>query len=51
MQYLLAKEKDLNSIYELVQGTIKEIYKKYYTEEVVDFFVCIIGLKILNLTF
>lgn len=38
MQYLLAKEKDLNSIYELVQGTIKEIYKKYYTEEVVEFF-------------
>ena len=38
MEYISAKEKDIDTVYELVQDTIKTIYPKYYPTEVVDFF-------------
>lgn len=38
MTYELAKAEDLQTIYEVVQHTIKTIYPKYYPTEVVDFF-------------
>ncbi len=38
MEYIKAKEKDIDAVYELVQETIKTIYPKYYPTEVVDFF-------------
>lgn len=38
MIYELAKIDDLQTIYDVVQHTIKTIYPKYYPIEVVDFF-------------
>ena len=38
MLYELAKTEDLQTVYEIVQHTIKTIYPKYYPAEVVDFF-------------
>ncbi len=38
MIYELAKIDDLETVYDLVQRTIKAIYPKYYPAEVVDFF-------------
>ena len=38
MIYELAKQEDLQAVYDVVQHTIKEIYPKYYSLEVVDFF-------------
>ena len=38
MIYELAKTEDLQSVYDVVQHTIKTIYPKYYPTEVVDFF-------------
>lgn len=38
MIYELAKTADLQSVYDVVQQTIKAIYPKYYPAEVVDFF-------------
>lgn len=38
MIYELATIKDLQTVYDVVQHTIKTIYPKYYPTEVVDFF-------------
>ncbi len=38
MIYELAKIEDLQTVYDIVQRTIKTIYPKYYPAEVVDFF-------------
>lgn len=38
MMYELAKIEDLETVYEIVQHTIKTIYPKYYPAEVVKFF-------------
>lgn len=38
MEYIQATENDLEQIVILVQETIKTIYPKYYSKEVVDFF-------------
>lgn len=38
MIYELAKEDDLQAVYDVVQHIIKIIYPKYYPAEVVDFF-------------
>lgn len=38
MKYITATNNDLDTIYTLVQNTIKTIYPKYYPMEVVDFF-------------
>lgn len=38
MEYIKATEKDTENIVMLVQETIRTIYPKYYTKEVVDFF-------------
>ena len=38
MIYELAKTEDLQTVYDVVQHTIKTIYPKYYPVEVVDFF-------------
>lgn len=38
MIYELAKIKDLQAVYDVVQHTINTIYPKYYPAEVVDFF-------------
>ena len=38
MIYELAKTEDLQTVYDVVQHTIKAIYPKYYPKEVVDFF-------------
>ena len=38
MKYIKADEQLNSEIYNLVQQTIKEIYPKYYPQEVVDFF-------------
>lgn len=38
MIYELAKEEDLQAVYDVVQHTIRTIYPKYYPAEVVDFF-------------
>lgn len=38
MIYELAKEEDLQAVYDVVQHTIRTIYTKYYPAEVVDFF-------------
>lgn len=39
MIYELAKTEDLQSVYDVVQHTIKTIYPNYYPIEVVDFSV------------
>ena len=38
MNYELATIEDLQAVYDVVQSTIKTIYPKYYSAEVVDFF-------------
>ncbi len=38
MEFMLAKEQDIESIYELVQQTIRTVYPKYYLKEIVDMF-------------
>ena len=38
MIYELAKTEDLQTVYDVVQHTIKTVYPKYYPLEVVDFF-------------
>ncbi|MEY8433994.1 GNAT family N-acetyltransferase [Lachnospiraceae bacterium 48-42] len=38
MIYELAKTEDLQTVYDVVQHTIKTVYPKYYPIEVVDFF-------------
>ena len=38
MIYELAKTEELQTIYDVVQQTIKTIYPKYYPTEVVNFF-------------
>ncbi|MCH5323964.1 MAG: GNAT family N-acetyltransferase [Eubacterium sp.] len=38
MEYIKATENNTQAIYELVQNTIKTVYPKYYTQDVVDFF-------------
>ena len=38
MIYELAKPEELQTVYDVVQHTIKTIYPKYYPMEVVDFF-------------
>lgn len=38
MNYIKADESHIDSIFQLVQTTIKTIYPKYYPKEVVDFF-------------
>ena len=39
MNFIKAKEIDLEKIVQVVQNTIKEIYPKYYPQEVTDFFL------------
>lgn len=43
MIYELAKQEDLQAVYDVVQHTIKTIYPKYYPTEVVDFSVIFIA--------
>lgn len=38
MEYIKATKNDVESIYKLVQKTIRTIYPKYYPKEVVNFF-------------
>lgn len=38
MEYIKAKKEDAEKIFDLVQGTIRTVYPKYYHAEVVDFF-------------
>lgn len=38
MEWKLAKSQDMEQIYALVQGTIQEVYPKYYLKEIVDMF-------------
>lgn len=38
MDYIRAREEHIDTVFELVQQTIKTIYPKYYPKEVVDFF-------------
>lgn len=38
MEYVVAGEQDIISIYDLVRRTIQSIYPKYYPAEVVGFF-------------
>ena len=38
MELMLAKNRDAQQVYALVQGTIKEVYPKYYLKEIVDMF-------------
>lgn len=38
MEYIEAKEENLDFVFEIVQNTVKTIYPKYYPKEVVDFF-------------
>jgi len=38
MEFKLAEKRDLERVYELVQGTIKAVYPKYYLKEIVDMF-------------
>ena len=38
MQYLKATDKDIDSVFNIIQNTVKAIYPKYYPSEVVDFF-------------
>ena len=38
VEYIKATEKDNDQVFTLVQDTIKTIYPKYYSREVVDFF-------------
>ena len=38
MEYLRAREENLEQVYQLVQDTIQTIYPKYYPREIVDFF-------------
>lgn len=38
MNYVLAKIEDLQTVYDVVQHTIKTVYPQYYPAEVVDFF-------------
>ena len=37
-EYICATTKDLDSVFGIVQSSIKEIYPQYYPKEVVDFF-------------
>ena len=45
MIYELAKIEDLQTVYDVVQHTIKTIYPKYYPIEVVDFFCELHNMK------
>lgn len=38
MEFILADKQDAERIYELVQGTIKTVYPRYYLKEIVDMF-------------
>lgn len=38
MKYIKAIEENIESVYKIVQNTVKTIYPKYYPREVVDFF-------------
>ncbi len=38
MEFRLAEKRDMERVYELVQGTIKAVYPKYYLKEIVDMF-------------
>lgn len=38
MEFKLAKNKDMEQVYELVQKTIKAVYPKYYLKEIVEMF-------------
>ena len=38
MEYIKTTKENLDSVFEIVQNTVKKIYPKYYPEEVVDFF-------------
>lgn len=38
MEFRLANNQDIDSVYELVQETIKTVYPKYYLKEIVDMF-------------
>lgn len=38
LEYIRAAETDLQTVYEIVQDSIRTIYPKYYPREVVDFF-------------
>ena len=40
-EYISATTADLDSVYEIVQNSIKSTYPKYYPNEVVDFFCCL----------
>lgn len=42
MEYRLATKEECDTIYQLVQETIKTVYPKYYPKEVVNFSVIII---------
>ena len=37
-EYILAKTADLDTVFNIVQNSIKSTYPKYYPKEVVDFF-------------
>ena len=38
MELMLAKNRDAEQVYILVQEIIKEVYPKYYLKEIVDMF-------------
>lgn len=38
MEYRKATNENIDDVYKIVQNTVKEIYPKYYPQEVVDFF-------------
>lgn len=38
MEYIKATDKNIESVFHIVQSTVKTIYPKYYPKEVVDFF-------------
>lgn len=38
MEYIKTTKENLDSVFEIVQNTVKKIYPKYYPGEVVDFF-------------
>lgn len=40
-EYIFATTADLDTVYEIVQNSIKSTYPKYYPNEVVDFFCCL----------
>lgn len=46
MNYVKASDKDAKTIFEIVQSSVKNVYPKYYPQEVVNFFVNYIAWNI-----